>query len=49
MVDDLFNILGKFVILAGTIDYGLKIIKILPKLLKEITKLKLRPLFKRKR
>lgn len=47
--DDLFNILSKFVILAGSIDYGLRLIKILPKLFKAFKNLKIRRLFKRKK
>ena len=36
MVDDFWSILGKFVILAGTYDYGTKLIKWLAKMLKEL-------------
>ena len=49
MVDDLFDTLSKFVILAGTIDYGLKLIKVLPKIFKEFKKIKWNNRFKRKR
>ena len=45
MVDDLFDILTKFVAVAGTIDYGYKLLKILVKM---YDKLKSPRKFKRK-
>ena len=45
VVDDLFDILTKFVAIAGTIDYGFKAIKLL---IKMYDKLKSPRKFKRK-
>ena len=36
MEDDFWSVLGKFVILAGTFDYGKKLIKWLAKFFKEL-------------